>query len=160
MLRLKPKLNEAGNFGDWWWISTSALKQIGPKWPSCPLFSFSSFPLFLDRSLMIGWRKNSWNPERVSSVFTFVSVCLCVCPSVCTRATEHTFWPNLGSHRQWRHRYCHPISISPPPMLFVKPKRMVNYVVLSSYAPQSIANWMRIPMVSDMCSFSVRGESF
>ena len=43
----------------------------------------------LDRSLMIGWRKNSWNPERVSSVFTFVSVCL----SVCLRATEHTFWP-------------------------------------------------------------------
>ena len=41
---------------------------------------------------MIGWRKNSWNPERVSSVFTFVSVCLCVCLSVCTRATEHTFW--------------------------------------------------------------------
>ena len=37
---------------------------------------------------MIGWRKNSWNPERVSSVFTFVSVCV----SVCTRATVHTFW--------------------------------------------------------------------
>ena len=47
---------------------------------------------FLDRSLMIGWRKiwkKSWNPETVSSVFTFVSVCL----SVCLRATEHTFRP-------------------------------------------------------------------
>ena len=66
----------------------------------------------MDRSLMIGWRKNSWNPERVSSVFTFVSVCLsvclCVCVSVClcvcTRATEHTFWPmNLifGSSDPW-----------------------------------------------------------
>ena len=32
----------------------------------------------LGRSLMIGWRKKSWNPERVPSVFTFVSVCLCV----------------------------------------------------------------------------------
>ena len=46
------------------------------------------FYFLLDRSLMIGWRTNSWNPERVSSVFTFVSVCV----SVCTRATEHTFW--------------------------------------------------------------------
>ena len=35
--------------------------------------------VFLNRSLMIGWRKNSWNPERVSSVFTFVSVCLSAC---------------------------------------------------------------------------------
>ena len=42
----------------------------------------------LGRSLMIGWRKKSWNPERVPSVFTFVSVCLCVC----RRTTEHTFW--------------------------------------------------------------------
>ena len=62
----------------------------------------------LDRSLMIGWRKNSWNPERVSSVFTFVSVCLCVClsvcVSVCTRATEHTFWHRnviFGSSDPW-----------------------------------------------------------
>ena len=34
--------------------------------------------LLLNRSLMIGWRKNSWDPERVSSVFTFVYVCLSV----------------------------------------------------------------------------------
>ena len=35
---------------------------------------------FLDRSLMIGWRKNaSENSERVSFVFTFVSVCVSVC---------------------------------------------------------------------------------
>ena len=37
----------------------------------------------LGRSLMIGWRKKSWNPERVPSVVTFVCVCLCVCVSVC-----------------------------------------------------------------------------
>ena len=37
---------------------------------------------FLGRSLMIGWRKKSWNPERVPSVFT-LSVCPSVCPSVC-----------------------------------------------------------------------------
>ena len=42
----------------------------------------------LDRSLMIDWRENSWNFECVSSVFTFV----CVCLSVCNRATEQTFW--------------------------------------------------------------------
>ena len=30
-------------------------------------------------SLMICWRNNSGNPERVSSVFTFVSVWLCSC---------------------------------------------------------------------------------
>ena len=36
----------------------------------------------LGRSLMIGWRKKSWNPERVPSVVT-LSVCLCVCVSVC-----------------------------------------------------------------------------
>ena len=37
--------------------------------------------LLLGRSLMIGWRKKSWNPERVPSVVT-LCVCLCVCPSV------------------------------------------------------------------------------
>ena len=42
----------------------------------------------LDRSLMIDWRENSGNFECVSSVFTFV----CVCLSVCNRATEQTFW--------------------------------------------------------------------
>ena len=47
---------------------------------------------FLGRSLMIGWRKKSWNPERVPSVFTFVCVCLSVCVCVCTRATDHSFW--------------------------------------------------------------------
>ena len=41
----------------------------------------------LGRSLMIGWRKKSWNPERVPSVVT-----LSVCLSVCERATGHTFW--------------------------------------------------------------------
>ena len=35
--------------------------------------------LFLNRSLMIGLRKNSWNHERVSSVFTFV------CPRMSVR---------------------------------------------------------------------------
>ena len=49
--------------------------------------------LILGRSLMTGWRKNSWNPERVPSVVTFVSVPLSVCISVCTRATGHSFLP-------------------------------------------------------------------
>ena len=34
--------------------------------------------IIFDRSLIIGKRTNSWNPERVSSVLTFVSVCVCV----------------------------------------------------------------------------------
>ena len=52
---------------------------------------------FFYRSLMIGWRKNSWNPERVPTIVTFVCVCLSVCMYVCmyvrSRAIEHTFWP-------------------------------------------------------------------
>ena len=44
--------------------------------------------MLLGRSLMIGWRKNSWNHERVPTVVTFVSVCV-----VCPRVTGHTFWP-------------------------------------------------------------------
>ena len=40
---------------------------------------FETRGVMLDRSLMIGcWRKNSWNPERVSSVFNFVCVCVSV----------------------------------------------------------------------------------
>ena len=38
----------------------------------------------LDRSLMVCWRKKILRPDRVSSVFTFLSVCL--------RATGHIFW--------------------------------------------------------------------
>ena len=34
------------------------------------------------RSMVIGWRKNSWNPERVPPVVTFDSVCPSVCLSV------------------------------------------------------------------------------
>ena len=37
----------------------------------------NSYILILGRSLMIGWRKKSWNPERVPTVVT-----LCVCPCV------------------------------------------------------------------------------
>ena len=64
----------------------------------------------LGRSLMIGWRKNSWNPERVPSVVTFVCVCLCVCLSVCAQATGHTFWPRnliFGLNDPWNMRKKH-----------------------------------------------------
>ena len=37
---------------------------------------FSIVFLLLDRCLMISWISNSWNRERVSSVFTFMSVCV------------------------------------------------------------------------------------
>ena len=49
-------------------------------------FARGFFSSFFCRSLMIGWRKNSWNAERVPSVVTFVSVCLCVCPFAGCRA--------------------------------------------------------------------------
>ena len=48
----------------WWWRMSGILRYA---YMYFIVFSQS----FLDRSLMIGWRKNSWNPERVSSVFTF-----------------------------------------------------------------------------------------
>ena len=49
----------------------------------------------LDRFLMIGWRKKSWNPERVPSVDT-LCVCLCVCPSV--NGLQATLFPfDLGT---------------------------------------------------------------
>ena len=52
-------------------------------------FSFRSCCVsVLDWSLMIDWRKNSLNPEGVSSVFAFV----CACPSVRTWATGNTLW--------------------------------------------------------------------
>ena len=60
--------------------------------------------LLLGWSLVIGWRKNSWNPERVPTVVTFVCVCLSVCVSVCRRATEHIFWPRnliFGLSNHW-----------------------------------------------------------
>ena len=43
----------------------------------------------IDPSLMINWRKNSWNAENVSSVFPD----MCLCLLVCMRAINHTFWP-------------------------------------------------------------------
>ena len=47
----------------------------------------------LDRSLIIGWRKERLKFERGSLVFTF-SVCVCVCVCVCSRPTGHNFWPS------------------------------------------------------------------
>ena len=44
----------------------------------------------VDRYLMIDWKKHSWNPKRVSSAFTFASVCLSVCKKSC-RAHILTF---------------------------------------------------------------------
>ena len=49
----------------------------------------------LDRSLMINRRKNSWNPERVSSVFTFVSGCVSACVHAGYRAHLLTYEPNF-----------------------------------------------------------------
>ena len=51
--------------------------------------------ILLGRSLMIGWRKKSWNPENVSSVFTFVSFCPSVCLSPSYRAHLLTYELNF-----------------------------------------------------------------
>ena len=64
------------------------LRKDNSSWQHLSLVVFKDIRV-LGRSLMIGWRKNSWNPERVPSVVTFVSVCV----SVRSRATGHTFWP-------------------------------------------------------------------
>ena len=53
------------------WLDTVSIRYI-----KC---NRSATNFVLDRSLMIGWRKHYWNPERVSPVFTFVRVCMCVC---------------------------------------------------------------------------------
>ena len=45
----------------------------------------------LGRSLMIGWRKTSRNPEKVPSVSSH-SVCVSVCLCVRALATGHTFF--------------------------------------------------------------------
>ena len=37
-------------------------------------------------------KENSWNPERVPSVVSFVSVCPSVRPCLCARGTDHIFW--------------------------------------------------------------------
>ena len=47
-------------------------------------FNLILMQLKLDRLLVISCIKHSWNPEKVSSVLTFVSVCVC---------TKHIFWP-------------------------------------------------------------------
>ena len=70
------------------------------------LFVFYVYMLYnnfvLGLSLMISWRKTSWNPDRVPTVVT-----LCVCLSVRERATGHSFWPRkliFGSFlRFYRH---------------------------------------------------------
>ena len=46
----------------------------------------------LDRSLMIGWRKNLLKPWNGVLCIHF-RVCLSICLCVCSRATDHTFWP-------------------------------------------------------------------
>ena len=62
--------------------------QEGEEWVTFQKIPYyiNGFTFLLDQSLIV-WRKNSWNPQRVSSVFTFS------CLSVCMLATEHTFWP-------------------------------------------------------------------
>ena len=65
-----------------------------------PIQNITKTYFLLDRSLMISWSKSSWNPERVSSVFTF----MCVCLSFSKWATGNTFWPRnliFGLNDSW-----------------------------------------------------------
>ena len=51
---------------------------------------------YLGRSLMIGWRNKSWNPERVPSVVT-LSVCMCAAYRSNLLAWEPNFWVEWSS---------------------------------------------------------------
>ena len=78
----------------------TALLQIMFYWVNS-FYKIVSYLCFyfpsLNWSLMIGWRKNSWNPEKVSSVFTFVFVSLSICVCVSTGYRVHllTWEPNF-----------------------------------------------------------------
>ena len=77
IIELKSKRECAQTYWNTWNVHTNC-------------FDIAVYKHLLGRSLMIGWRKNSWNPEKVPSVVTFV--CVCVCLSVRPRATGYTFW--------------------------------------------------------------------
>ena len=68
-------------------VSQDCTSCLESRWMSCPCWSCYvpcwrvGYTIVLGRSLMIGWRKKSWNHERVPSVVT-LCVCPCVCPSV------------------------------------------------------------------------------
>ena len=68
LIELKSKRECAQTYWNTWNVHTNC-------------FDIAVYKHLLGRSLMIGWRKKSWNPERVPSVVT-LSVCLCVCVSV------------------------------------------------------------------------------
>ena len=79
--------------GSWEILHLQIMFQISTAY-HFPLYTYMLWTcLIIGPILDDRLRKNSWNPERVSSVFTFLSVCVSVCLCVCTRATEHTFWP-------------------------------------------------------------------
>ena len=62
----------------WVWTSLITALFCFSKWDHY-FASVVEIPKYkLGRSLMIGWRKKSWNPERVPSVVT-LSVCVSVC---------------------------------------------------------------------------------
>ena len=87
----KPK----STFLTWWYYSLS----FSPAWYKT---LFNGNKTMLGRSLMIEWRKNSWNPERVPTVSHF---------RVCPRATGHTFRPRnllFGLNNPWdmRKKFC------------------------------------------------------
>ena len=91
--------------------------QEGEEWVTFQKIPYyiNGFTFLLDQSLIV-WRKNSWNPQRVSSVFTFS------CLSVCMLATEHTFWPRnliFGLSDPWYMRKKHFFYVSKYPYTFI-----------------------------------------
>ena len=98
-----------------WWYVYTRLKYLDSRFPSfiIPHYLAKVYNVhknimagILSRSLMTGWRKNSWNHEKVSSVVT-LSVCPSVCVCVRARATGHTFWPTnliFGLSDPWNKR--------------------------------------------------------
>ena len=65
----------------------------GAKMQSCqkaPTHHMGSNDTKMGRSLMIGGRKKSWNPERVPSVVTLCVLCVCLCVCLWTGYRSHT----------------------------------------------------------------------
>ena len=85
----------------WWrvarrarvWLCRLVRRLLARSLKSDQLYEDYSFLFILDCSLTISWRKNPLNPERVSSVFTFVSVYLCVCTQI---TEQYLGWGILG----------------------------------------------------------------
>ena len=57
--------------------------------------------VFLDRSLMIGWRENSWNYPQYSLSCLSVYLCVCVCVCACLIFTQFDLAKGIADGFSW-----------------------------------------------------------